>query len=198
MSRQAGPWEFNQNFLFILVEAKKRFILCFATRVRWWPAQGGEMNSHRQHLPYSFPSPTCKDAICLFKDRSLGRPWWWKCSPPVKKFHDKPILNGYLPQTALFIKTAPASVPFYHMETHENTQAAAFKGSRFIYHLIPADLGFSNRAAEDIYVNVSFKGISSHFGKNWIIGANTTHMQHWRWCEQTAHTWTWTRSRDRG
>lgn len=34
------------------------------------------------------------------------------------------------------------------METHENTQAAAFKGSLFIYHLIWTDLGFSNRAAE--------------------------------------------------
>lgn len=48
----------------------------------------------------------------------------------------QPILNGYLPQTALFIKAAPTSVSFYHMETHKNTQVAAVKGSQFIYHLI--------------------------------------------------------------
>lgn len=54
----------------------------------------------------------------------------------MQKLHHKPILNRHLPQTALFIKAAPASISFYHMETHGNTQEAALEGKLFICRLM--------------------------------------------------------------
>lgn len=61
----------------------------------------------------------------------------------MQKLHHKPILNRHLPQTALFIKAAPASISFYHMETHGNAQEAALEGKLFICRPTRAD-----RAAE--------------------------------------------------
>lgn len=113
-----------------------------------------------------FPSPTRKDVICLSKERSLGRGDW---APPVQKLHHKPILNGHLPQTALFVNAAAASVSFYHMETHGGPREAAFKASLFIHHPVWGDLWFFQqhcwgaKVVRDKLAVVLLKGILSFF-----------------------------------